>query len=110
MDTMATTKKVIYSKASDYRIISPTGAWGGPTTNGSVFVELYVERQLHPQEESLVVDETTNAILPGQPIDTNLGREIQAGLILRADTAFMIGQFLIQKALLAGFQVPEDDK
>ena len=92
---MAITKKVIYKRSSDYRTIAATGAWGGPSPTMEVVFDLYVERFALPEDESLVVDETTGAALPPAPTQTPILRESQVGVILQPDIAYMIGRWLI---------------
>lgn len=107
---MAITKKVIYTRSSEYRTIAATGAWGGPSPAGEVIFDLFVERFSLPEEESLVVDETTGTALPQGPIQTPVLRESQIGVVLRPDVAYTIGRWLIDNAQRAGHRPPEDDK
>ena len=107
---MATTKKVKYTRAEGYRIFPATGAFGGPSPNGDITVDFYVERFQVPNEENLIIDDTTKTALPSQPIETDISRESQVGIVLRRDTAFFLGKFLMDKALMAGFVPPPDDR
>ena len=45
--------KINYSRASEYRAIPISGAWGGLTSQGLVHAELFVEHQTHPKEEEI---------------------------------------------------------
>jgi hypothetical protein len=88
--------KVTFTDSKDYRLVPVTGAWGGPSGNGEIVVDFYVERTSPPEilmgvdDEEKIVEKVNS---PKQAI-----RERQVGLVLRPDIALAIGNWLIEKA------------
>jgi len=106
---MATTKKVVYQKANDYRFIPVTGAFGGPAPNGEIVVDLYVERFDVPVDSNVVVGDTGIPVESPTP-DTPIRRELMIGIVMRPDIAYVLGKFMMEKATAAGFVPPADDR
>lgn len=98
--------EVVFKRATDYRVIPATGAWGGVSPHGEVVVDLFVEASENPDQLVLEVEE-------GKPptevkrSETRIARESQIGVVMRPDIAYSVGQFLIEKAKQAGFTPPE---
>lgn len=98
------TLSFVYKEVRDKPSIPATGAWGGPTPDGSaVVVHLYVEYGAVPSVMTFDVE-------AGGRVDLNKGeavtrgdatREVLATLVLAPENAASIGQFLIDKAALA---------
>jgi hypothetical protein len=88
--------KIEFKKAPDYRIIPVTGAWGGINPQGEIIFDLFVEK--------LEIESVRLRVQPGRP-PTEMAREgqiqvreSQIGVVVRADIARSIGEWLIQKA------------
>ena len=88
--------KIAFKKAPDYRIVPVTGAWGGVNPQGEIIFDLFVER--------LEVESVRVKVDPGRP-PVEIAREgeihvreLQFGVVVRADIARSIGEWLIQKA------------
>ena len=105
MTKQTTTPKqltVIYAKNEDYRLFPVTGAHGGITPSGDIILDFFIERQPFPEKLILELGE-------GQPKEikkeggANLMREMQVGVLLRADIAHKIGKWLLERAAQAGF-------
>jgi len=88
--------KIEFKKAPDYRMIPVTGAWGGVNPQGEIIFDLFVER--------LKVESVRVRVEPGRPpVETGKEGEIHVrecliGVVVRADIARSIGEWLIQKA------------
>lgn len=90
--------KIIYRKAPDFRLFPATGAWGGPSVNGEIVLNFFVDRAQEPESVTIVVDESTGTgaekpLPPAQNV-----REVLVGVVLRPDIALSIGQFLVGHA------------
>jgi len=88
--------KVEFRKASDYRVIPATGAWGGVNPQGEITFDLFIEK--------LEIQSVRMKIEPGRP-PMEIAREgeihvreSQIGVVVRPDIARSIGEWLIQKA------------
>jgi len=88
--------KIEFKKATDYRIIPATGAWGGVNPQGEIIFDLFVEK--------LEIESVRLRVEPGRPpVEAAREgqiqvRESQIGVVVRADIARSIGEWLIQKA------------
>lgn len=107
---MSIQTKVLYRRSKDYHVIAASGAVGGPSPSAEIVFDLYVERFALPEEETLIIDETTGTPLPSNPVDTPVIRESQVGIMMRPDIAYNIGRWLQERARFAGFRPPEDDQ
>jgi hypothetical protein len=107
---MAEIKEIVYKRSNDYRIIPVSGAWGGATPQSDLCVELYVEHVTYPEKEIIKKNELTNQHKAEPQGEQKLVRELQVGLLLRADIAYNIGNWLINKAEQLGVVAPPDDK
>jgi hypothetical protein len=93
--------KITFKKASDYKRIAVTGAWGGVSPQGEIIFDLYIESRDLPQSLTMKLE-------PGKPpeeIQTGeegFVRESQIGIVVRPDIAHSIGKWLIEKAKEAG--------
>lgn len=95
---MPTEVKIIYRKAPDFRLFPATGAWGGPSVNGEIVINFYVDRAQEPESVTLLIDEkastaTEKPLPPAQNV-----REVLVGVVLRPDIALSVGQWLMDKA------------
>jgi len=97
-DSTKETFKVQFSRATDYRIIPATGAWGGVTPNGEIVFDLYVERQESPESIEIEVVDGKQVGEKRYPQPQPIEREAQIGVVVRPDIAKAIGEFLIGMA------------
>jgi len=100
---------IMFSKASDYKVIPATGAWGGLSPNGEVIVDFFIERRQDPSSIIITVDEQKRKVEEQQePTPTVFVRELQFGVVMRPDIAYSIGKFLMEKAALAGYREKDE--
>lgn len=93
--------KIEFRKASDYKIIPVTGAWGGVSPQGEIIFDLFVETREAPQSITMRIEQGR---VP-EEIHKEEGviiRESQIGIVVRPDIALSIGKWLIEKAQEAG--------
>jgi hypothetical protein len=94
-------------KGNFFRVIHADGAIGGITPGREIFVSLYSERGAIPQ----LIEQSINA-------DGSLGeekrfgkegivREIEVGVMLNADTAKRIAEWLVKQAEVIAASEPE---
>ncbi len=104
------TFEILFTRASGYRVIPATGAWGGLSPNGEVVFDLYVEKRQNPERikiETAGGKPTSEMRFPDpQPFV----REAQIGIVLRPDIAKAIGEFLIGLADKAVIEQEEIEK
>jgi len=93
--------KIEFRKASDYKIIPVTGAWGGVSPQGEIIFDLFVETREAPRSITMRIEQGR---VP-EEIHKEEGviiRESQIGIVVRPDIALSIGKWLIEKAQEAG--------
>jgi len=89
-----------FEKDPGYRIVPVNGVWGGPTIRGDVRVDLFYEHQALPEEAvQRVTPEGTLADAEGLS-PTQLVRTVMVTMMLTAEQADSIGEWLKQKAQL----------
>lgn len=88
--------KIHFTKASSYKIIPATGAWGGPTPQGELLCNFFVEYRDAPDNIEMEI-EGGRAKEP-ERIEADFIRELQMGVIIRPDIAKSIGEWLVRKA------------
>jgi hypothetical protein len=90
---------VEYKKTSDYKIVPATGAYGGPTPQGEILCNFYIEYQLPPDSIELEINPIKGT---SKEIDKvakgSYARELNTGVLMRPDIAKTIGEWLIQQA------------
>lgn len=89
-----------YQKTSDYKIVPATGAYGGPTPQGQVLCNFYVEYHIPPDSVKIEInpsDGTSNEIERRAGKDSYM-RELNVGVLMRPDIAKFIGEWLIEQA------------
>lgn len=91
---------VFYEKADYYMLLPVTGAFGGVNPTGDILVEFYVDKKTPPERMILEVPGGREISREGE----RFVREIQIGILLRADVAHSIGRWLIEKAAQAGYK------
>ena len=108
--------KVTFSRSDGYRIFPATGIWGGVTPTGSVLANFMVQRPNEP--ESVILDWKDGAYEEVERVDKGSEiqhvRDLQCGILLGPNDAFLIGKWFIEKSLEAGYrqkkQLDDDDE
>lgn len=95
-----------YEKDSEYRTLPVQGAWMGVAPNGDIIAELYVERPTPPTEVTIEV-EPPNIVREVERTGERQVRTVMAGLVVRPDVAYMLGEWFQAKARMAGYTPPE---
>lgn len=72
--------------ASDYKMITANGAFGGITPKGEIFIEFFIEKPRF-SHVLLETDDSGNVIQEKFEENVEIIRELQLGLLLRADVA-----------------------
>jgi hypothetical protein len=88
--------KIEFKKATDYRIIPVSGAWGGVNPQGEIMVDLFVEK-LEIESVRLRVESGRPPVKIAREGQIQV-RESQVGILVSAGIARSIGEWLIQKA------------
>lgn len=92
----------IYEKNKDARTLPANGAYGGPTPdNSGVVVHFYLEYASVPHSTDIPIPpgEKKIDITAGRNISRgDFTREIQASIFLSAESAIVIGNWLLNKA------------
>lgn len=101
--------KIYFTKAKDYKIAPANGAWGGITPQGDIAVDFYIEKGNIPDSLNYTIDEKTKEIKEEKREGNKQIRELQYGLLIRPDIAYIIGKWLIKKAEQAGLQELNDE-
>lgn len=92
-----TTLDIEYQKATDYKLFPATGAWGGPTPQGEILCNFFVEHTAIPKSVTLTINK--GVVQPGEASEpSRIVRELQTAVIMRPDIAKSIGEWLIRKA------------
>ena len=88
-----------FSKASDYRLLPVNCVWGGRTPRGDIMVHLCHENQALPETVTHAVTSkgTVGSELSRDPMNV-FDRTVLAGMVLTADQAHSIGQWLLERA------------
>jgi hypothetical protein len=93
--------KIEFRKASDYKMIPVTGAWGGVNPQAEIVFDLFVEKRETPPSVTMRIE--MGKAPQEMPIEEGvIVREFQIGIVVRPDIAFSIGKWLIEKAREAG--------
>lgn len=98
MASEKTTAEITFIKDQEYRVYPATGAWGGVSPNGDVYVDFYIERRQTPDKLFLDFEGTKQVGERREPDPQNFTRECLAGLVLKPSTARSIGEFLLSLA------------
>lgn len=89
-----------YERAPDYRIIMATGVWGSVVPTGMVMFDLITEHVRPPERVHYSVGEggKLGPETSREPSERTVVRLAQVGVMVTADAAEGIGQWLIQRA------------
>lgn len=91
------TLNIKFTKAPDYKLVPATGAWGGPTPQGELVCNFFVEHSDIPESIEMEIKEGSSKEIGRSPTH-DLVRELQIGIVMRPDIAKSIGKWLTQKA------------
>jgi hypothetical protein len=97
------TVNVKYTESKDYKIFHATGAFGGVSPIGDIIAHFYIDVLKPSETVQLVIEDGGNAKEKPQP--SNFVRELQVAIAVRPDIAYVIGNWLIEKAKEAGFKI-----
>ena len=102
-DETPKTVRFRFEQDPGYRLIPVNGVWGGPLPAGDVRIELFYERQATPEwiERSLDKDSRLGPILHRKPAANEYVRTVLVGVMLTPEKAISIGEFLIEKGMMA---------
>jgi hypothetical protein len=95
--------KVLFSQSRDYRKISATGVWGGPTPSGEILCNFFIESLGYPDELEITISslgkkELERPIFKDDKEGRTFVREMQIGILLNPLVAKSIGEWLSKKA------------
>jgi len=100
--------KIHYIKSNLFRVVHSEGAIGGITPNREIFVSLFNERGALPKVIEFAISPEGNL---GQEIGREgkegVVREMEIGVLMSADAAKNLAQFLLHHAKLLEESVPE---
>jgi hypothetical protein len=95
-------KKIVnikYKRMSDYKTIPATGAVGGATPQGEVMCNFFVEYKETPDLLKLEINPADGSSKEIEKVEKDtFVREIEIGILMRADVAKLIGEWLIEQA------------
>ena len=100
---------VVFRRAPGYRHIAATGAWGAASPNGEIVFDFYIEYPDVPEELVLEIERGKMKAEERKGKRKTI-RELQLGVVLRADIAYSIGTFLRERAEMVGFKPPKENK
>lgn len=85
-----------YTKATEYRVVHGSGAYGGLTGQGNIEFDIYTEYKAPPKEESKMVDESGKLVDTQDEEDTqvNVERERQVGIVMNLNEAKSFANWL----------------
>lgn len=92
--------RIRFTRSPNYHLLPVNGAWGGPSVQGNLAVDFYVERLATPEAIIHSVDESgvgPETRIPDQNV-RSIERELVVGFLLTPAAARAIGEWLITKA------------
>ncbi len=107
------TISVKYRRSNEFKYIPATGAFGGPSPQGEIICNFFVENQEYPEDLKLILDPDTRKVIKesGPTLSEKIIiRELQIGLVMRPDIARIVGEWLIKEADKIIFKIPKKDK
>jgi hypothetical protein len=90
--------RIFYKKASDFKVVPVSGAWGGVTPQGYVHCELFHERAENPESVVLDIGQQPPKEIDRSPQGQMFIRESMVGLAMHPEIARSVGRWLISKA------------
>ena len=104
---------VDYTEAPDYKTVYANGAYGGPSPQGDIVVDFYIERN-KPYDGLILTVNAEGQIVKEIPVNENADapskiftREKQITVVMRPDIAHSVGKWLMEKAKEAGIEATE---
>ncbi len=95
--TQPTKITVSFKKSPDYKLYPVSGAWGCPTTDGHILMNLMLEHAAMPNYQTLPVaeDGSVNTAEPIESVAAGDGeREILCGIVVAPHTARNLAKWL----------------
>ncbi len=91
--------KIKYREAPYYRRVGSTGIFGGPTPNGELLCNFFIESRVYPDEVEIQINDNGSTVENASYREKDLFyRELQFGVLLPPHTAKVIGEWLIRRA------------
>jgi len=91
--------KVEFTKSKDFRTIAATGAWGGLGPQGELICNFFVEKAKLLDKMTVEVDPLTGTVKEiRDSAEDIMEREFQVCIVMRADIAKVVGEWLIKNA------------
>jgi len=86
-----------YEKSPHYKIHNCDGLWGGVSSHGKIFVDVYTEHPPIPTKETLEITDGVNTNKKTDLVDGHILRTFVCGLVMDISTASSIGNWLLTK-------------
>src|SRR5262245_37169721 len=87
-----------FERDPNYRFVPVNGIWGGPTLRGDIRVEFFYEHQTTPGTVTNRVNEDGSLGEEAKRDAATFTRTLMVGMMLTADQAESIGQWLQERA------------
>jgi hypothetical protein len=94
-------KKIVvrFETAKNFQAVAATGAYGGPTPQGEIICNFFIERQEYPKSLDVIIDTQTGKFEEVSEEEKNrYVREIQVAVVMRPDIALAIGEWIVNAA------------
>ena len=90
---------IAFKEGPEYKIFPATGAYGGPTPQGEILCNFYVEYREPPESISVEINKSGKV----EEVDRKQAqqkyiRELEVAILMRPDIAKSIGEWLIKTA------------
>jgi len=100
---MAEEKKITvsYRRSNEYKVMPATGAWGGPTPDGHLLANFFVEHASVPSYQTFPADESGKVDMRNardSVASGDLERELMVGIVLSPTTALSVAKWLTEHA------------
>lgn len=89
---------ISYKKTSDYKVVPAAGVFGGPTGQGDILINFYVEYRVLPESVEVEINPDGSAEETPKVAKDAFIRELNTGILMRADIAKSVGEWLIKQA------------
>lgn len=98
-DDSSSDLKIRFKKSKDHKIYPASGIWGGPTPQGEILCNFFVEYPDTPDHLIIKVDKDGRNLKeePNRK-EGAYTREITNSILLQPDTAISIGKWLVNQA------------
>jgi hypothetical protein len=96
-ETKPSKLSISFRKAPDYRLYPATGAWGGPTPDGQILMNIFVEHGALPSYQTFKVNDegrvNLNEVLESAAAGDG-ERDVLCGIVLTPTNAKKIAEWL----------------